>query len=294
MTIAWILGFLSAALLIVAVVLVRNSAQRAASERVAQRLKSGQVSKKITQKKAHFIQYTLKRANIELSPFLTFTLLLLVGVGLLLVYTYWEGWGVIAALLLLATSAYLFLNWRYERLVRKMVYQMPSLLDHMIRSLKSGRTLGDAVFLAIERAQPPLKDALEETRNSIELGVPLGEAVQEFADIYDQQEFHILAMGIGVNQRYGGNASELLQSLITMIRDREKAQRQLRALTGETRISALVLASLPIGLAVYIFVSNPSFILGLWQDPAGQQLLSVAFAMQVMGCYLLWRMLKSI
>ncbi|EGH49225.1 type II secretion system protein, partial [Pseudomonas syringae pv. pisi str. 1704B] len=51
--------------------------------------------------------------------------------------------------------------------------------------------------------------------------------------------------------RYGGNASELMENLIKLIRDREQAGRQLRAMTGETRMTAVVLALLPISMAGY-------------------------------------------
>jgi hypothetical protein len=52
----------------------------------------------------------------------------------------------------------------------------------------------------------------------------------------------LFALGLKVNHRYGGNASELLENLIKMIREREQAARQLSAMTGETRITAVVLA----------------------------------------------------
>jgi len=288
------LSSLSGALLLLALLFVRNSRQRAESERVAERLRPGQAAASERRKKAHPLQHLLKRANIELSPWSGILLLTLTGLALLVAYSLWGNVGLAATLFIIVMTGYLFLNWRYERRVQKMVYQMPSLLDHMVRSLKSGRTLGDAMFLAIDRGPSPLKDALADTRRSIELGVPLGEAVEEFAEVYDREEFHILALGIRVNQRYGGNTSELLESLIVMIRDREKAQRQLRALTGETRISAVVLAVLPVCLAAYIAISNPSFFLGLWEESGGRQLLMTAFGLQVCGCYFLWRMLKSI
>ncbi|TNE89356.1 MAG: type II secretion system protein F [Gammaproteobacteria bacterium] len=294
MGVGLLLTLFSISLLSMAMLFLRTSFKRAESERVAERLRPGHTGRKTPSKQAHPLQYALKRANIEPSPLLLTVLLAVLMVTLYFVYTLWGGWAVVVAIVAFVGIGYLFLNWRYERLVQKMVYQMPSLLDHMIRSLKSGRTLGDAMFLAIDRGQSPLKEALADTRRSIELGVPLGEAVEEFAEVYDREEFHILALGVRVNQQYGGNTSELLNSLISMIRDREKAQRQLRALTGETRISALVLAVLPISLAAYIFISNPSFLLGLWHEPGGQQLLLVAFGLQVMGCFLLWRMLKSI
>ena len=124
--------------------------------------------------------------------------------------------------------------------------------------------------------------------------MPLSDAVDDFAALYEQEEFHILALSMSVNQRYGGNASEVLENLIRLIRDRDQASRQLRAMTGETRMSALVLGGLPIAMAGYLFLSSPDLLLGMWEQTSGQLVLLFAFALQLIGSFLLWRMMRSI
>ena len=200
----------------------------------------------------------------------------------------------VLVLLLLGVSIRLLLQWRYQRRVSRMVHQLPAFLDHIIRSLKSGRSLGDAMLLAIQRSQQPLQDALASSQRSLELGLPMDEVLGDFAELYGRQEFHIMAVSVKVNQRYGGNASDLFNNLITLIRDRERASGQLRAMTGETRVSAWVLGGMPILLGGYIFASNPDFLLGLWNDATGRMLLLGSFTLQAVGCYILYRMLRSI
>ncbi|PMZ56347.1 type II secretion system protein F, partial [Pseudomonas sp. GW247-3R2A] len=124
-----------------------------------------------------------------------------------------------------------------------------TLLDHTVRSLKSGRTLADAVLGAIHAADNPLKEAMGRVQRNVQLGVSLPDAASDFAELYEKDELRLFALGLKVNHRYGGNASELLENLIKMIREREQAARQLSAMTGETRVTAWVLGSLPLGLA---------------------------------------------
>jgi len=286
---------LSLAMLAVGMMLLRQSRRQKQSEDIACRLRQdyGESGSK-QQRPGAGKNRSAVWQNADVPSWL---LLLgaILGLLLVLIVGVRGGWFAgLAAAAGFAALGYGWLRWRTEARVRKMVSQMPVLLDHMVRSLKSGRTFTDALLLAMERSAYPLKDALAAPRRSIELGVAPGDAMAEFATRYNSQEFHILAMGMRVNQRHGGNASELLDSLIVLIHDRERAARQLRALTGETRISALVLAVLPVGLAGYILFSNPDFILGLWNESAGRYLLLTAAAMQALGCYLLWRMLRSI
>ena len=86
----------------------------------------------------------------------------------------------------------------------------------------------------------------------------------------------------------------MLSNLIELIRDREHASRQLRALTGETRLSAVVLGGLPIAMAGYMFLTSPELLLGMWEQSSGQMVLLIAFALQLIGSVALWRMMRSI
>ncbi|WP_206302265.1 type II secretion system F family protein, partial [Pseudomonas viridiflava] len=94
----------------------------------------------------------------------------------------------------------------------RMVAQLPGLLDSSVRSLKAGRTLADAVLLAIETSTDPLKTSISRVARNVQMGVSLPEAVQDFAELYDREGFRMLALGLKVNHRYGGNASELLDN----------------------------------------------------------------------------------
>ncbi|MFJ7885526.1 type II secretion system F family protein [Pseudomonas sp. NPDC096917] len=188
----------------------------------------------------------------------------------------------------------LFISWRYQRRVRRMVEQLPQLLDHCVRSLKAGRTLADAVLNAIEVSNDPLKSSISRVSRNVQLGVSLPEAVQDFAELYERDEFRMFALGLKVNHRYGGNASELLENLIVLIRERESGARKLKAMTGETRVTALVLALLPLMVGGYFMLTNPTFLVNMWHDPSGQHLLITAFAMQAIGCFALWRMVRSV
>lgn len=187
-----------------------------------------------------------------------------------------------------------FVSWRYHSRVKRMVEQLPQLLDHCVRSLKAGRTLVDAVLHAIESSADPLKSSISRVSRNVQLGVGLPEAVQDFAELYERDEFRMFALGLKVNHRYGGNASELLENLIVLIREREQGARKLRAMTGETRMTAVVLGLLPLLVGGYFMVTNPTYLIKMWDDMSGQHLLLTALAMQVTGSLALWRMVRSV
>ena len=291
---ALLLFAFSLMMLVLSLSLIYRSLRDPATDRVLGRLAEGQPQAS-TQDATWswldraFLQAGLGRPSERLGLWLALWALALT-VGSLL-----GGWLAGLALLLLPPLLLrVFVSWRYQRRVRRMIEQLPQLLDHSVRSLKSGRTLADAILGAIDASTDPLKSAISRVSRNVQLGVSLPEAVEDFAELYERDEFRLFALGLKVNHRYGGNASELLENLMALIREREQGARQLRAMTGETRITAVVLAVLPLAVGGYFLITNPAYVMKMWDDSGGQHLLLSAFAMQTIGCLALWRMIRSV
>ena len=294
MTPAFLLFLISLLMLGLALSIIYRALRDPATGRVLDRLAQGQPPQTaktigLVWLARAFLQAGLGRPSKRIGLWLGLWLLV-VTLGALL-----GGWPALIALVVVPPLLLrVFVSWRYMRRVRRMVEQLPQLLDHCVRSLKAGRTLADAVLHAIEASGDPLKTAISRVSRNVQLGVSLPEAVQDFAELYERDEFRLFALGLKVNHRYGGNASELLENLIVLIREREQGARQRKAMTGETRITAIVLALLPLIVGGYFMLTNPVYLLRMWNDSGGQQLLLTAFAMQVIGCLALWRMVRSV
>ncbi|WP_417660681.1 type II secretion system F family protein [Pseudomonas sp.] len=236
-----------------------------------------------------FLRAGLKLPNERLGLLFSLWMVLLV-LGQLV-----GGWMfALVALVMPPLGLHMFLSWRYRRRLRRVVHQLPQMLDQVMRSLQTGRTLGDALVKGIDTAPEPLHGALARVQRNVKLGVSLPEALDDVAELYEQEELRILALGVKVNHRFGGSASELLAGLIKVIQEREQIARQLRAMTGETRLTAVVLGVLPVSMAAYILAVNPGYLMSMWLDSSGQKMLLCAFILQVLGTVMLWRMLRSI
>ncbi|MFJ3483654.1 type II secretion system F family protein [Pseudomonas sp. NPDC090202] len=289
-----VLGLLFMLMLVASLYLFRRGLSQGANERIMARLVLDQPEVAPARPGLARIERAFLRAGLGRPTERLPLALTLWSLSALLGFALQGLFGLLLGLLLPIILLRFYVSFRYQRRLRRMIEQLPQLLDHSVRSLKSGRTLGDAVLNSIEVADQPLKGAMLRIKRNVQLGVTLPDAVQDFAELYERDEFQLFALGLRVNHRYGGNASELLDNLIRLIREREQAARQLRAMTGETRMTAVVLALLPVGMVGYFLLVNPAYLMHMWQDPSGQKMLMVAFAMQTLGCVALWRMLRSI
>ncbi|MBK5003122.1 type II secretion system protein F [Pseudomonas sp. S31] len=278
----------------VALLLLRLGLHKRGEERVLQRLGRAFQALRTPASRQRWLDAKLQRAGLDqaglqLRPWLFGWL------GLLSAALLGFGWlAALAVLLGMPLAAQIYLTWRYRRRMRRIIEQLPGLLDYSVRSLKAGRTLNDAVLGGFEATREPLRGAMQRVRRNVQLGLPLEDALSELAELYGQDELRLFALGVGINQRYGGNASELMENLIKLIREREQGARQLRALTGETRVTAWILGALPLLMVAYFLLGNPGYLLAMWHDQQGQWLLGFAFVFQALGCLVLWRMMRSL
>ncbi|WPO45174.1 type II secretion system F family protein [Pseudomonas sp. S1Bt23] len=268
--------------------------RQARTARVLDRLAQGQPQPSVEKTSWNRLERAFLRAGLGRPTERLGLWLVVWALGCMLGYGLGKWPGLLALLVAPPLLLRLYISWLYRRRLKRMIEQLPPLLDHAVRSLKSGRTLADAVLGGIEAADNPLKHAMGRVQRNVLLGVNLPDAVADFAELYERDELRLFALGLKVNHRYGGNASELLENLIKLIRERDQAARQLRAMTGETRITAMVLAALPVSLAGYFLIANPTYLMSMWNQSGGRMMLLAAFGLQVIGCALLWRMLRSV
>ncbi|WP_194791703.1 type II secretion system F family protein [Pseudomonas sp. UFMG81] len=277
-----------------ALLLWRLALRKRGEERILQRLGRAYRAVRAGSARRDWLDPLLQRAGLAQGE-LRLRYWLMAWFGLALAAGLAGGWR--AALLVLAglpLLGYGYLVWRCRRRLQRIVQQLPGLLDYSVRSLKAGRTLSDAVLGGIDSTREPLHSAMLRVRRNVQLGVALEDAVSELAELYRQDELRLFALGLRINQRHGGNASELMENLIKLIREHEQGDRQLRAMTGETRITAWILGALPLGMVGYFLLANPGYLLAMWRDSHGQSMLLLAFALQAIGCLVLWRMMRSL
>ncbi|MFO3725005.1 type II secretion system F family protein [Pseudomonas sp. HLMP] len=278
----------------IAVLLLRLGLHKRGEERILQRLGRAYQAVRTGNARRDWLDPLLQRAGLAHAGF-SLRPWLLAWFALVLAAWLVSGW--VAAMALLPGMpllAYLYLHGRYRRRLGKIIEQLPGLLDYSVRSLKAGRTLSDAVLGGIDGTREPLRSAMGRVRRNVQLGVPLEDAAGELAELYEQDELRLFALGLRINQHYGGNASELLENLIKLIREREQGARQLRAMTGETRVTAWILGALPLAMVGYFLLGNPGYLLAMWRDDHGQWMLLFAFALQALGCLVLWRMMRRL
>ncbi|MCU0873503.1 MAG: type II secretion system F family protein, partial [Pirellulaceae bacterium] len=86
-----------------------------------------------------------------------------------------------------------------------------------------------------------------------------------------------------LQRQTGGDTAEILDKIARLVRQRFQIRAQVKALTGEGRLSGMVLLALPVVLAIYMQVRNPEYLAVLFRDPIGHLMLVGAVVLQIIG-----------
>jgi tight adherence protein B len=183
-------------------------------------------------------------------------------------------------------------EYRSRHRIRMIEMQMPNALDIMARAMQSGHALVSALSIAAHETPQPLGRELQRVFDEINFGMTVQRALSELAHRVASEDVRYFVVAVLIQVETGGNLSEILGSISKLIRERQKLFGDVRVLSAEGRISAVILSIIPFGLAGLLTTLNPEFMSRLWIDPAGQQLVFIALMLWVLGVFWMSRLVR--
>lgn len=210
------------------------------------------------------------------------------AVVLLTVFTFLATGSLVRTLLVLVLSALVplaLLNFRVSSRRKKFVAQLPDTLNLLAGSLKAGYSLMQGVEAVSREVEEPMGRELRRIVAEARLGRPVEDALEEAAERVESPDFAWCVMAIRIQREVGGNLAELLLTVADTMQQRDRLRRDVKSLTAEGRMSAIVLGILPIALGLVMNAVNGEYMRVLFTDTTGQMLLGVAVLMILVGFY---------
>jgi tight adherence protein B len=197
--------------------------------------------------------------------------------------------GPLLGLLLLAAvpfGAKLLLSFKARRRQAAFADQLDDSLQLMAGSLRAGHSLLRAVDSVSQEADAPTSEEFSRIVNETRVGRDLNEALDEVAERMGSDDFTWVAQAIAIHREVGGNLAEVLDAVGHTIRERNAIRRQVKALSAEGKLSAVVLMALPFGVTAFISLTNPGYLARFTESFVGYAMLGAAGTMLVIGA--LW------
>ncbi len=236
---------------------------------------------------AKFRRFTLlfQQANTSISPSRFFAICAALGVAGMV-------GGVAAGLnaaiapvpgIFMSVLPILWLVMRRRRRFKKFAKQLPDALELISRALRAGHSLASGFNLVAQEMNDPIATEFQKAFEEQNLGIALDQALDGMTERMPNLDLKFFATAVILQRQTGGDLAEILDKIGRLVRERFQIWGQVQALTGEGRLSGIVLLALPPALFVVVWRLNPDYVIPLFTDPLGKKMLAAAVIMQILG-----------
>ncbi len=179
----------------------------------------------------------------------------------------------------------LWLMWKRGKRFKAFAQQLPEALELLARSLRSGHSLASGIHAVANEMPEPISKEFNMVFEEQNLGIPLEQALKSMLKRMPNMDLKFFVTAVAIQRQSGGDLAEILDKIGYIVRERFRIMGAVQALTGEGRISGIVLMALPIALFFAVYYLNSDYVMLLFNDELGRKMLGGAAVLQVLGAY---------
>ena len=185
-----------------------------------------------------------------------------------------------------------FLYLFYKRKQRKARFEtlFPDALDLMGYALKAGHSVMASFKMVAEEMSDPIGEEFNRIVDEINFGKDLDSTLRNFSRRIDSPELKFFVTSVIIQRETGGNLVELLVRISEIIRKKFRFREKVKTVTGEAKMSAIILLALPFVAGAAILVLNPEYISVLFDDPIGPYAIAIALTMMSIGSFIMYKL----
>ena len=173
----------------------------------------------------------------------------------------------------------------------KLEAQLPDALTYIANSLKAGFGLLQSLDMASKQLEHPISTELAQTVHETNVGSSAEEAFLALNERNESYDLDLVVTAILVQRSTGGNLAEILNTVAETMRERVRIRGEIETLTAQQKLTGVVIAGMPVGVAGLFLVVSPGYITVLFTDTIGQVMLGMALVLETVGVLIIRRVL---
>jgi tight adherence protein B len=166
-----------------------------------------------------------------------------------------------------------FLGFVRRRRQNVVLNDFADAIDVMVRGLKAGLPVSDAMKVIAAESGPPVGPEFSEVVEGQRVGITIDQGIERMYERMPMSEVNFLGIVMSIQAKTGGNLSEALNNLSKVLRDRKKMKAKIRSVSQEAKSSAAIIGALPFVIMAALMVLNPQYLNPLFHTTAGNIML---------------------
>jgi tight adherence protein B len=184
------------------------------------------------------------------------------------------------------------LGYMKKRREQKFIDELPNAVDIIVRGVKSGLPVGDCIRIIAAETKEPVKSEFRQIAESASMGIPLADASAKLYDRVPLAEANFFSIVLSIQSKAGGSLSETLGNLSRVLRDRKKMAEKIKAMSMEAKASAMIIAALPAGVMILVYLTSPQYIELLWTTSTGRMMMFASGCWMSVGVFVMKKMIN--
>lgn len=171
----------------------------------------------------------------------------------------------------------------WERRCDRLANQFVDGLTIMANGVKAGLSITQSMERVIENMKGPLPQEFNLVLNKIRLGMSVEESLNEFADRIPRPDVQMLVISVNILKETGGNLAETFETIVLTVRDRQKVEQKIQAMTAQGVMQGIIITLVPFVLMVVFMIFDPPYMKPMFSTTLGVIALIIMLALQVIG-----------
>ncbi|HEY0265867.1 MAG TPA: type II secretion system F family protein [Rhizomicrobium sp.] len=175
---------------------------------------------------------------------------------------------------------------------KKFTENFAGAIDVIVRSVKSGLPTNEALRIVAREAPNPVGSEFHSLVESLKVGVTMDQALKRMMESMPTSEVGFFAIVMTIQGKSGGNLSEALGNLASVLRDRKRLQGKIKAMSSEAKASAMIIGSLPPAVMGIVWLTTPKYINMLFTERVGNLMLAFCVMWMFTGIMVMRKMIN--
>ncbi len=171
----------------------------------------------------------------------------------------------------------------YEKRCSQFVDQMVDALTIMANGIKSGTNPQQSMQRVVEIMGNPISSEFGQVITQTQFGQSFEEALSDLATRIPRPDVQMFVTAVNILKETGGNMAETFQTIVSTIRERQKLEKKISAMTAQGVMQGIIVTSIPFILGAVFYAVDPKFIQPMFDTTLGLVLLVVMLTLQVIG-----------
>lgn len=184
------------------------------------------------------------------------------------------------------------LSFLRTRRQKKFTEEFANALDVIVRGVKSGLPLNECLKIIARESAQPVRGEFALVADGQKVGIPLEQSLQMLFERMPIAEVNFFMIVLIIQQSAGGNLSEALGNLSDVLRSRKQMRAKIQAMSSEAKSSAMIIGSLPPGVAGLVYMTSPEYMITLFTSEPGHIMLGLSAVWMSTGILVMRKMIN--